>query len=138
MTRRIQAHYEQLSEYERRSIIELKEADLNHAVRGPIVFSNESRLQLCPDDHRGRVWRSPGQPADPVLTNGRPTGPQPALIVSGAISFDCRTSLVFISLYLVTYSTAVRRRDSENYFATIPLAALWPARSPDISPIKHV
>ncbi|GFW02965.1 transposable element Tc1 transposase [Trichonephila clavipes] len=96
--RRIQAHYEQLSEFERCSIIELKEA----------VFSNESRFQLCPDDHRGRVWRSPGQPADPALTIGRPTGPQPAVIVSGAISFDCRTSLVFIRAHLPQSGTSTR------------------------------
>ncbi|GFS94843.1 HTH_Tnp_Tc3_2 domain-containing protein [Trichonephila clavipes] len=30
-------------------------SDWNHADRGPIVFSDESRIQLCPDDYRRRV-----------------------------------------------------------------------------------
>ncbi|GFT26629.1 transposable element Tcb2 transposase [Trichonephila clavipes] len=45
----------------------------NHADWGYIVFSDESRLQLCPDDHRRRVWRHPGQRADFSLTVARPT-----------------------------------------------------------------
>ncbi|GFV72778.1 histone-lysine N-methyltransferase SETMAR [Trichonephila clavipes] len=40
--RRIRAHYEHLSEFERGRIIGLKEA----------VFSDESRFELCPDDNR--------------------------------------------------------------------------------------
>ncbi|GFT86354.1 hypothetical protein TNCV_3258761 [Trichonephila clavipes] len=30
--------------------------------------SDESRFQLCPDDRRIRVWRHPGQHADPTFT----------------------------------------------------------------------
>ncbi|GFY20693.1 hypothetical protein TNCV_1119271 [Trichonephila clavipes] len=56
--RRIRAHYKQLSEIERCCIIGLKEA----------VFSDESRFQLCSDDHRRRVWRRPAQRADPDFT----------------------------------------------------------------------
>ncbi|GFW89023.1 uncharacterized protein TNCV_2684571 [Trichonephila clavipes] len=116
-------HYEQLSEFERGRIIEVKEtgwanrriarhmsrsdvairrcwqewvesgkfqhhdarSDWNPADWGPIVFSNESRFQLCPDDHRGCVWRSPGQRADPAFTIACRTGPQPGVIVWGAI-----------------------------------------------------
>ena len=33
----------------------------NDADWGRIVFSDESRFQLCPDDHRRRVWRRTGQ-----------------------------------------------------------------------------
>ncbi|GFX39720.1 hypothetical protein TNCV_2104641 [Trichonephila clavipes] len=54
--RRIRAHYEQLSEFQRGRIIGLKEE----------VFSDESRFHLCPDDHRKRVWRRPGQYAHPA------------------------------------------------------------------------
>ncbi|GFT90485.1 transposable element Tc1 transposase [Trichonephila clavipes] len=32
------------------------------------LFSDESHFQLCPDDHRRRVWRHPGQGADPAFT----------------------------------------------------------------------
>ncbi|GFU47205.1 HTH_Tnp_Tc3_2 domain-containing protein [Trichonephila clavipes] len=59
----------------------LAQSDRNHADWRPIVFSDESRLQLCPDDHRGRVWRNPGQRADPAFTIARHTGPQPGIIV---------------------------------------------------------
>ncbi|GFW73815.1 hypothetical protein TNCV_1542691 [Trichonephila clavipes] len=36
----------------------------NHAYKGRIVSSDESRFQLCPDDHRRGVWGHPGQRAD--------------------------------------------------------------------------
>ncbi|GFV43190.1 transposable element Tc1 transposase [Trichonephila clavipes] len=88
--RDIRAHYEQLSEFERGCVIELKEA----------VFSDDSCFQLCPDDHRGRVWRSPGQRADPAFTIARHTGPQPGVIVWSAISFDSPTPLVVIRAHL--------------------------------------
>ncbi|GFU99555.1 transposable element Tc1 transposase [Trichonephila clavipes] len=94
--RGIRAHYEQQSKFERGRIIELKEA----------VFSDESRFQLCPDDHQGRVWRSPGQRADPAFTIARPTGPQPGVIVWGAISFNSRTPLVAIRVHLQHIGTS--------------------------------
>ncbi|GFW54789.1 HTH_Tnp_Tc3_2 domain-containing protein [Trichonephila clavipes] len=60
----------------------------NHANWGRMVFSDEYRFQLCPDDHRRCVWRRPGQRADPAFTIARSTCPQPNDIVWGAISFD--------------------------------------------------
>ncbi|GFV70168.1 transposable element Tc1 transposase [Trichonephila clavipes] len=104
--REIRAHYEQLSEFERGRII-VKDADWanrriahhmagsgwNHADWGPIVFSDESRFQLCPDDHPGRVWRSPRQRDDPVFTIAHPMDPQPGVIVWRATSFDSQTPL---------------------------------------------
>ncbi|GFU77499.1 HTH_Tnp_Tc3_2 domain-containing protein [Trichonephila clavipes] len=48
----------------------------NHADSGRIVFSDEFCFQLCPDDHRRRVWRRPGQRADPAFTIACHTGPQ--------------------------------------------------------------
>ncbi|GFU28981.1 hypothetical protein TNCV_470981 [Trichonephila clavipes] len=32
------------------------------------MFSDESRFQLCPDDHRRRIWRHPGLSSDPAFT----------------------------------------------------------------------
>ncbi|GFV96685.1 transposable element Tc1 transposase [Trichonephila clavipes] len=81
---RIRAHYE--PEFKRGRIIRLKEA----------VFSDEFRFQLCPDDNRRRVWRSPGQRADPAFTIEHHTGPKPGVMVWGAISFDNRTPFVVI------------------------------------------
>ncbi|GFS65978.1 uncharacterized protein TNCV_2510131 [Trichonephila clavipes] len=40
----------------------------NHADWERIVFSDESHFQLCPDVHRRRVWRRPGQRSDPAFT----------------------------------------------------------------------
>ncbi|GFY19775.1 uncharacterized protein TNCV_4649451 [Trichonephila clavipes] len=39
------------------------------------LFSDESRFQLCLDDHRRRVWRRPGQRVDPAFPIARHTGP---------------------------------------------------------------
>ncbi|UYV72355.1 hypothetical protein LAZ67_9002766 [Cordylochernes scorpioides] len=66
----------------------------NYADWGRIVFSDESRFLLCPDDRRKRVWRRPGQRVDPGLTLEHHTGPQQGVMVWGAISFDSRTPLV--------------------------------------------
>ncbi|GFX02495.1 HTH_Tnp_Tc3_2 domain-containing protein [Trichonephila clavipes] len=85
----------------------LAREDWNHADWGPIVFSYESRFQLCPDDHRGRVWNSPGQRADPAFTIARHTGPQSGVTVRGAISFDSRTPLVVIRAHLQHSGTSV-------------------------------
>ncbi|GFV76215.1 transposable element Tc1 transposase [Trichonephila clavipes] len=125
---RIRAHYEKLLEFERGRIIGLKEAAYrplchlslrlaqcrvrlqwglarsgrNHADWECIIFSDESRFQLCPDDHRRRVWRRPGQRAHLAFTITRHTGPQLEVIVWGTISFDSRTSLLVIRGPLTT------------------------------------
>ncbi|UYV76682.1 hypothetical protein LAZ67_14001733 [Cordylochernes scorpioides] len=48
----------------------------NCADWGRIVFSDESRFLLFPDDRRKRVWRRPGQRVDPGLTVEHHTCPQ--------------------------------------------------------------
>ncbi|GFW30988.1 transposable element Tc1 transposase [Trichonephila clavipes] len=93
--RRIRANHEQPSEFERGGIIGLKErlcksensssygskSGWNHADWGRIDFSDESRFHLCPDDPRIRVWRQPGQRADPAFTIARHTDPQPYVML---------------------------------------------------------
>ncbi|GFY22857.1 uncharacterized protein TNCV_2181181 [Trichonephila clavipes] len=49
------------------------------------VFSDESRFQLCPDDHGRRVWRRRGQRADPAFTIACYTGPQSRVMVYGSV-----------------------------------------------------
>ncbi|GFW15270.1 transposable element Tc1 transposase [Trichonephila clavipes] len=68
----------------------------NHADWRRIVFSDESCFQLYPDDPQRRVWRRPGQCPDLAFTIARQTGPQPGVMVWGAISFDSGTPLVVI------------------------------------------
>ncbi|GFS75703.1 transposable element Tc1 transposase [Trichonephila clavipes] len=59
-----------------------------NAVWGHIVFSDESRFHLCPDDHRRGVWRRPGRRTNPAFTIVRHTGPQQGVLAWGAISFE--------------------------------------------------
>ncbi|GFY32533.1 transposable element Tc1 transposase [Trichonephila clavipes] len=61
-----------------------------------MVFSEESRFQMCPEDHRRRVWRRPGKRADPAFTIARHTCPQLEIMVWDVISFNSRTALVII------------------------------------------
>lgn len=136
----------------------------NDADWGRIVFSDESRFQLCPDDHRRRVWRRTGQRGDPAFTIARHTGPQQGIMVWGAISFDSRTPLVVIRgtltaqryvddilrpvllPFLLQYPGLVFQQDNARpHTARVAMNCLqacqtlpWPARSPDLSPIEHV
>ncbi|GFW27288.1 hypothetical protein TNCV_2831881 [Trichonephila clavipes] len=83
---KIRAHYKQISEFERGHIIGLKKA----------VLSDESCFQLCPDHHRRRVRRRPGQRADYSFTAAHRTGLQTRVMVWGVICFDSQTPLVVI------------------------------------------
>ncbi|GFW87866.1 hypothetical protein TNCV_1359701 [Trichonephila clavipes] len=74
-------------------------------------------LQLCPDDHRGRVCRSPEHLVDPAFPIARHISTQLGVIAWGTIFF---TTGPFWSSLEYTYSTAVRGRHSENCFATVP------------------
>ncbi|GFU63330.1 hypothetical protein TNCV_247001 [Trichonephila clavipes] len=99
--RGIRALYEQLSEFERGCIILNRKRQVGKIGESLVIwveamrpfgmvwqewvelFNDESRFQLRPDDHRGCVWRSPGQRADPAFTIARRTGPHPG-VISGA------------------------------------------------------
>ncbi|GFW37978.1 transposable element Tc1 transposase [Trichonephila clavipes] len=133
----------------------------NHADWRRIVFSDESSFQLCPEDHRRRVWR---QRADPVFTIARPTGPQPDVIVLEVIYFNGRTPLVVIRgtltaqwfvddilktdllPFLLQYPGLFFQQDyARPHITRVPTKYLtacqtlpWPARSPNLSPIEHL
>ncbi|GFU31085.1 transposable element Tc1 transposase [Trichonephila clavipes] len=81
----------------------------NHADWGRKVFNDESHLQQCPDDHRRRVWRRPGQHANPAFTIAYHTGPQPGVMVWGTISFDSRTVLLS---FLLQYPLLIFQQDN--------------------------
>ncbi|GFV78455.1 transposable element Tc1 transposase [Trichonephila clavipes] len=61
-----------------------------------MVFNDESCFQLCPDDHRRRVWRRLEQRADPAFTIPRHAIPESGIMVCGAIYLDSRNPLVII------------------------------------------
>ncbi|UYV81341.1 Transposase [Cordylochernes scorpioides] len=92
----------------------------NCADWGRIVFSDESRFLLCPDDRRKRVWRRSGQRVDPGLTVEHHTGPQQGVMVWGAISIDSRTPLVVIPGTL----TAQRRFNAVTLLDRYPIPRL--------------
>ncbi|GFS94215.1 transposable element Tc1 transposase [Trichonephila clavipes] len=72
---------------------------------------------MCPEDNPRRVWRRPGQRADPTFTIACHTYPQPGVIQDNTGPHTIRFDMNCL--------TACQ---------TLP----WPARSPDLSPIKHV
>ncbi|GFU47854.1 transposable element Tc1 transposase [Trichonephila clavipes] len=45
-----------------------------------LTRGNGSRFQLCPSDHRRRIWRRPGQRADSAFIIARHTGPQQGIM----------------------------------------------------------
>ncbi|UYV84811.1 hypothetical protein LAZ67_X003588, partial [Cordylochernes scorpioides] len=136
----------------------------NCADWGRIVFSDESRFLLCPDDRRKRVWRCPGQRVDPGLTVEHHTGPQQGVMVWGAISFDSRIPLVVIPGTLTAQryvddilwpvllpflshhpGLTFQQDNARPHTASVTMDCLqscrtlpWPARSPDFSPIEHI
>ncbi|GFX65448.1 transposable element Tc1 transposase [Trichonephila clavipes] len=146
--RRIRAQYEQLSEFERDRIIELKEGGwtnrriTRHMNRSDAairrcwqewvdsdifqchdVFSDEFSFQLCPDKHGKRVWRHPGQCDNLAFTVRRHTGPQQGVMDSGDISFEAGPFWTLLEAHLQHIA-----------YQTLPC----PAKSPDPSPIEHV
>ncbi|GFV88013.1 transposable element Tcb2 transposase [Trichonephila clavipes] len=74
-----------------------------------VVFSDESRFVLGTNDNRVQVWRRPGP-----IQNG----------LLGAIFQQDNARP----------HTARVVQDFLRHFQTLP----WPARSPDLSPVKHV
>ncbi|GFW87594.1 15-hydroxyprostaglandin dehydrogenase [Trichonephila clavipes] len=50
-----------------------------------VDLGDEFSFQLCPDKNRRRVWRRPGQRADPAFTIARHRGPQERVMYLGLI-----------------------------------------------------
>ncbi|GFS59981.1 transposable element Tc1 transposase [Trichonephila clavipes] len=96
----------------------------NHVDWGCIEFNDKSHFQLCPDDHRRRVWRRPWQRSDPTFPIVHHSGPQPEVMYPGLI-FQQDNARPHTSRVAMNLRTACQ---------TFP----WLARSPDLSPIEHV
>ncbi|GFY31143.1 transposable element Tcb1 transposase [Trichonephila clavipes] len=129
-----------------------------------VIFSDESRFSLSADDHRTRVWRRSGQRSDPAFIVERHTAISQGVTVWGAISWDSRSSLVVLQGTLTarryvddiltpivlpmlsSHPGAIYQQDNARpHTARLSQQCLqgydvlpWPARSPDLSPIKHV
>ncbi|GFT03919.1 uncharacterized protein TNCV_1730831 [Trichonephila clavipes] len=84
-----------------------------------VIFSDESRFSLSADDHRIRVWRRTGQRSDPAFIVERHTA-----ISQGAI---------YQQVNARPHTARLSQQCLQGYDVL-----LWPARSPDLSPIEHV
>ncbi|KFM62726.1 Transposable element Tc1 transposase, partial [Stegodyphus mimosarum] len=129
-----------------------------------IVFSDEFRFELSPDDQRRRVWRRPEQPCDTNLTVFWQTGRQTGMMDWDVISLHSRTPFVVIRrnftaqryvdkvlrpvvLPCVSHHSGLtfQQNNARSHTAHVSTACLnacrtlpSPARSPDLSPIEHV
>ncbi|GFX24296.1 uncharacterized protein TNCV_420971 [Trichonephila clavipes] len=61
-----------------------------------VVFSDESRFNLCSGDNRVRVWRPRGERLNPAFALQRHTAPTAGVKVWGAIAYNTRSPLVLI------------------------------------------
>ncbi|GFT78190.1 transposable element Tc3 transposase [Trichonephila clavipes] len=116
------------------------------------------------DDNRVRVWRLPGEQYNFPHTVLRPTARTASVMVWGATVYDRRSTLIVmrrtltgqryvddilrphLGPFLNSLPGAIFQQDNASthtarvaqdflrHFQTLP----WPARSPDLSPIKHV
>ncbi|GFW80756.1 transposable element Tc1 transposase [Trichonephila clavipes] len=162
-SRRIRAHYEQLSEFEIGCIIGMKEGGwANWRIAHHTVFSDESHFHLCPDDHRRRVWIRPGQRADPAFTISHHPGHQhgvmvrehfflrrtPLSVIRGTLTAHRYVEGILRTVllpFLLQYSGFIFQHDSAiprttrvaMNCVTAYQTLSWPTRLPDSSPIKH-
>ncbi|GFT76264.1 transposable element Tcb1 transposase [Trichonephila clavipes] len=131
-----------------------------------VVFTDESRIFLQHHDGRIRVWRHRGERMLNSCAMHHHTGPAPDIIVWGGIGYPSLTPLVriigtlnsqsYISEvlepvvlpYLQGLATAIFQQDNarphvahivQRFFVNHQIELLlWPARSPDFSPIENM
>ncbi|KFM75858.1 Transposable element Tcb2 transposase, partial [Stegodyphus mimosarum] len=134
-------------------------AEWNH-----VVFSDESTFNLASDYNRVLVWRAHGERLNPTFAVQRHIAPTAGVMVWGVIAYNTRSPLVFFRGTMTAqryvheilqphvlplmqrlpgaifqqgnarYHTARVSHDCLRTVTTFP----WTARSPDLSPIKHI
>ncbi|GFS60790.1 uncharacterized protein TNCV_2001821 [Trichonephila clavipes] len=72
------------------------------------LIIDEFRFHLCFNDHRRRIWRWPGQRADPAFTIARHICPQRGVMVWGAISFEAGSLCSSLEAHLQHISIEVK------------------------------
>ncbi|GFW01021.1 transposable element Tcb1 transposase [Trichonephila clavipes] len=131
-----------------------------------VVFSDESRSNLCHHDGRIRVRRYAGERHIPECIIERHSGRTPGVMVLGAISYHGRSQLLRIvgNLNITRYIHEVLQPQAIPFLQGLPEAVFqqdnarpyvaktfisyldsqqgqllpWPAYSPDMSTIEHV
>lgn len=135
---------------------------------GKVLFTDESRFCLKPDDRRIKVWRRPGERYAECNIVGREPYGGGSVMVWGGICLGARTELHIVengSLTAARYVTDILEQivipfapyiednfllmhDNarphtaavvSEYLNEVEIQVLgWPARSPDLNPIEHV
>ncbi|GFT14485.1 transposable element Tcb2 transposase [Trichonephila clavipes] len=128
-----------------------------------VVFSDESRFVLGPDDNRVRVWRHPGERYNSPHTVLRHTARTAGVMVWGAIAYDSRSTLIVMRGTLMGQQFVddilrphvgpflngpifpIFQQDNTRPHTVVPQDFLHhfqtlsrPARSLDLSPVEHV
>ncbi|GFX99878.1 transposable element Tcb2 transposase [Trichonephila clavipes] len=129
-----------------------------------VVFSDESRFNFISDDNRVRVRRPRGECLNPAFAVQRHTDPTSGLMVWGSITYHTRSTLVLVlgTMRAQCYVHDIQQPHVLPLMQRLPGAIfqqdnapphmakvsqdcprtvttlLWPARSPDLFPIKHI
>ncbi|GFV28576.1 transposable element Tcb2 transposase [Trichonephila clavipes] len=131
-----------------------------------VVFDEEreSGFNLSSDDNHVRVWRPRGERPNPAFVLQRHTSPTAGVMIWGDIAYNTRSLLVLIRgtmtpqwyvhdilqphvlPFMQRLPGAIFQQDnarphtakvSQKFMCTV-ITLLWPARSPDLSPIEHI
>ncbi|GFS58259.1 transposable element Tcb2 transposase [Trichonephila clavipes] len=126
-----------------------------------VVFNDESRFNLSIHDNRARVWRPRGERLNPAFSLQRHPVPTAGVMVWDALAYNTWSPLVLnrgsmpAQRYVLDILQphvlplmpgAIFQQDnarphtakmSQDYIRTVTILP-WPARSPDLSPIKHI
>ncbi|GFX14571.1 transposable element Tcb1 transposase [Trichonephila clavipes] len=129
-----------------------------------VVFSDESWFVLGTDDNRVRVWRRPGERYNSPHTVLRHTAHIAGVMIWGAVAYDCSSTLNVMlgTLMGQRYVDDILRPHVGPFLNGLPGAIfqqdnarphkaraakdflrhlqtfLWPAHSPDLSPVEHM
>ncbi|GFY15115.1 transposable element Tcb2 transposase [Trichonephila clavipes] len=129
-----------------------------------VAFSDESRVYFSSDDNRVRVSRPHGERFNPAFALQRHAAPTTGVMVCGVFPYNTRSSLILIRgtmtaqryvhdilqphvlpLMLRLSGAIFKQGNAQPYTARMSQDCLhtvtilpWSARSPDLSPIKHI
>ncbi|GFW00060.1 transposable element Tc1 transposase [Trichonephila clavipes] len=162
--RRIQAHYEQLSEFESGRIIELKEAGWANRRTARLMGRSDATIRRCRGARLDKVGIMLTEDVQRLVTNptsncvlaiiedvsGDAMGsPEPSIVIRGTFTaqryVDDILRTVLLPLLLQYPCFIFQQDNARQHKARVAMNCLtacqtlpWPATSPDLSAIEHV